>query len=218
MFDLCLPAPKTISKWYSSVDGSPGYTKESLNALKLVAQNNRTDHPILCSLLMDEMSIRQHIEFTGNETLGYVDLGSGISADVKATEVLVFMLVAINASWKIPVAYFCTDKISGAQKSKLVFEWINKVEQGGVIVVSPTFDGAASNISCAKKLGAKLNINDLQPYFNVNGHPVLVFYDACHVIKLIRNFLKALIPLFFGNISLNSLDYKMMKAYTLAIN
>ena len=189
VFDLCLPAPRTISKWYSSVDGSPGYTKESLNALKLVAQNNRTGHPILCSLMMDEMSIRQHIEFTGKETLGYVDLGSGISVDVKATEVLVFMLVAINASWKIPVAYFRSDKLSGTQKSMLVSECINKVEQTGVTVVSLTFDGAASNITCARKLGAKLDIDDLQPYFNLNGRPILVFYDACHMIKLIRNLL-----------------------------
>ena len=126
VFDFCLPAPRIISKWYFSVDGLPGYTKDSLNALKLSAQNNRTGHPKLCSLMMDEMSSRQHVEFTGQETLGYVDLLSTLNYCRRLS--YWSSCVYVVALWKIPVAYFCTDKLSGTQKSLLVSEWINKIE------------------------------------------------------------------------------------------
>jgi len=33
-FNKCLPHASTIRKWYSVIDGSPGITAESLNAIK----------------------------------------------------------------------------------------------------------------------------------------------------------------------------------------
>lgn len=56
---------------------------------------------------MDEMSIRKQVEWTGTKFTGYVDIGTTIDSDSlsEAREALVFMLVAINALWKIPVGY-----------------------------------------------------------------------------------------------------------------
>ncbi|XP_008179512.1 THAP domain-containing protein 1-like [Acyrthosiphon pisum] len=34
-FNKCLPHPSTIRKWYSVIDGSPGITAESMNAIKM---------------------------------------------------------------------------------------------------------------------------------------------------------------------------------------
>ena len=42
------PNPRTLRKWYECVDGSPGLTKESLNALRTFENK---EHPIVCSLI-----------------------------------------------------------------------------------------------------------------------------------------------------------------------
>ena len=35
VFETCLPYPRTISRWYQSVDDAPGFTKYAFNALKM---------------------------------------------------------------------------------------------------------------------------------------------------------------------------------------
>jgi len=52
-----------------------------------------------------------------------------------------------------------------------------------------TFDGAHTNLSMCTKLGANLNINNPQFFFPhpLTKEPVFLFYDPCHMIKLIRN-------------------------------
>ena len=35
MFDTCLPHPRTIDKWFNSIDGKPGFTREAFNALRI---------------------------------------------------------------------------------------------------------------------------------------------------------------------------------------
>lgn len=38
-FDLCLPHPKTLSKWYRSVDGGGGFSDQALHAVKAHAES-----------------------------------------------------------------------------------------------------------------------------------------------------------------------------------
>ena len=67
---------------------------------------NANNKPFLCSLMMDEMAIRNHVEFDGHDTIGFVDLGRGIPTDDSAplsTETLVFIVVFVNGSWKVPL-------------------------------------------------------------------------------------------------------------------
>lgn len=62
---------------------------------------------IVCSLIFDEISIREKVDFVGGKYYGYVNLGvasNNISAI--ANKALVFMLVCVNEARKVPVAYF----------------------------------------------------------------------------------------------------------------
>ncbi|CAH2016537.1 unnamed protein product [Acanthoscelides obtectus] len=106
-FNKSLPHPSTISKWYQSIDGSPGFTSEALNALKVKKLASKNQN-ILCNLVLHEMSIREQVEWTGTKFTGYIDIGTKFDSDVlpHAKEVLVCMVVCINASWKLPVDYF----------------------------------------------------------------------------------------------------------------
>ena len=50
--------------------------------------------------MIDEMSLKKHLEFDGNKTVGFVDIGSGITDNSAppATEALVFMAVCVNVT------------------------------------------------------------------------------------------------------------------------
>ncbi|VEN63851.1 unnamed protein product, partial [Callosobruchus maculatus] len=192
-FNKALPHVKTISKWYSTVDASPGYMKEALVALKIkAAEASQENKRIFCSLVFDEMSIYNKIESDGRKTYGYVDLGTGSEADTgeEATEALVFMLVALNSHWKIPVGYFLINKLNASEKANILINCLEFVHNSGVEIVSITFDGCPTNFAVCNVLGANLKDHlDLKTYFPhpITGQNIYIFPDPCHMFKLVRN-------------------------------
>lgn len=103
----CLPHPRTIAKWFQNVDGEAGFTKESFSVLKV--KSEKSGETLLCSLMMDEMAIKKHIEWDGNKYHGYVDMGTNASENdnsQEASQALVMLLVCLKQRWKIPVGYF----------------------------------------------------------------------------------------------------------------
>jgi hypothetical protein len=114
-FDNCLPHIPTLASWYCSIDESLGFTKEALHILTLRSELLRetSDKTIVCPLIFVEMTIRKYIEWDGQRYHGFVDMGATIDfgSNIEAKEVLVFMLVAINDTWKVPVAYFMINSL-----------------------------------------------------------------------------------------------------------
>lgn len=55
MFSTALPHPRTLTKWYATIDGRPGFTQEALNALKRVQEGSQGK--IYCSLIIDEINL-----------------------------------------------------------------------------------------------------------------------------------------------------------------
>ena len=191
-FDLALPCSSTLKRWYQCVNGQPGITMESLEALRVkVAEAQTAGKEVICSLVMDEMAIRKKVEWTGEKYCGFVDFGTEIDDDnlPEAKEALVFILVAVNGRWKVPVAYYLINGLSGQERSSIVIRILNAVHETGVHVVSLTFDGAHSNIAMCNKLGANLQWPNLQNWFlhPASGRHVYIIYDPCHMLKLIRN-------------------------------
>ncbi|CAH1993868.1 unnamed protein product [Acanthoscelides obtectus] len=191
-FNKSLPHLSTISKWYRSVDGSPGFTQEALQALKIKHEYALSQgKAVYCNLVLDEMSIRRQVEWTGSKFSGYIDIGSKIDSDIlpEAKEALVFMLVCLNGSWKIPVGYFFLDGLSGKEKAEIVKKCLSFIHESGVIVTSLTFDGAPVNFTMASHLGAKFDVSIMKTCFthSVTGSDVFIILDPCHMIKLVRN-------------------------------
>lgn len=75
------------------------------------------------------------------------------------------------------------------QKADLLKDIIIAITETNATVVNVTCDGLSSNFSTFEKLGASFEINDLQPYFlnPVNNNEIYVLFDACHMLKLVRN-------------------------------
>lgn len=188
-FNNCLPHVKTLSRWYSVIDGQPGFTKEVLDMLTIKA--GRSAEKIICSLVIDEMSIREKIEYVGNRYYGYVDFGAESDKnDQIANKVLVFMIVAINQSWKIPVGYFLINNLNSSQKSQLVLQCLTCLAQCGIYICNLTFDGCSSNMNMTKTLGCNIdNIFHLNTHFPSDCGEINIIPDPSHMIKLIRNLL-----------------------------
>ena len=192
-FDLGLPHPSVISSWYTAMDGEPGFTKEALTALKAkVLAGKRDGQDVLCALMLDEMSIRKHVQWDGKKYRRFVDLGTGIDDDSlpEATEALVFMAVSLNSNWKVPCGYFLVNGLTGEEKANLTKDCLTKLDEVGVKVVSFTCDGPTTHQAMLKLLGARLSADNLQAYFPHpcdNNENIYVFLDACHMIKLVRN-------------------------------
>lgn len=104
------------------MNAEPGFSKEALNCIKeRVVQSN---YLLLGALIIDEMSIRQHIEYDGKKCSGYIDMGGfnethGDNDSLPvAKDALVFLINCINGAWKIPIAYFLINGITSDQKVK----------------------------------------------------------------------------------------------------
>lgn len=188
MFKNALPNRRTLQTWYQTVDCEPGFSQEALETLK----RKNEGKSVLCSLMIDEMSIRKHVQWDGTKYVGYTDHGSqdDNESGIYAKEVLVFMLNCINGRWKLPVAYFFISSMTGVQKANLVKACLRFLHTSGVQVVSLTFDGAASNLRMCEKLGASLSDPaKLKTWFK---HPcsqekVYIIFDPPHALKLVRN-------------------------------
>ena len=132
-----------------------------------------------CSLIFDEMSIRKHLQWNGEELEGFVDYGTQIADDSLpvASEVLLFMVVSLHKKWKLPIAYFLSNGLSADEKCNLVTEAISRLHDINVKVVSVVCDGPSTNFALATKLGATIQADDMKPYF---PHPCdnnsLVFF------------------------------------------
>lgn len=100
------------------------------------------------------------------------------------------MLVCVNGSWKIPVAYYFVKGLSGEALAEETKKVLKEVSSTGVTITSITFDGLQTNFAMCAKLGAKISADNLTDARFVNPlfeKPIYVLPDGCHVLKLIRN-------------------------------
>jgi len=194
VFDLALPSPSTIRTWYSAIDGSPGFNQVVFDALEARFKEDRST---LCALMLDEMSLMESVEMSGDKVLGYVDIGAGNQDDTAplAKNALVIMLVAVNDHWKVPVAHFFINGLTGKEQANLVSQCLLKLHEIGVNVISLTCDGPSAHLTMLKELGASINPDNMNSSFPHPADPhklVWAFLDACHMLKLARNCLGTL--------------------------
>ncbi|KAJ8246096.1 hypothetical protein GJAV_G00263610 [Gymnothorax javanicus] len=193
VFDLALPHPNSIRSWYSSISADPGVTQTAFSAIEAHAKDRKKEgKETLCALIMYEMAIHKHVEYAAGKFHGYVDLGTGIVDDSlpPAKDAFVLMVVSINASWKIPVAYFLIDGLTGEERANIISECLLRLHNIGVHTVSLTCDGPSCHFAMLKSLGANLDVLDMKPSFEHPGDPskvVHVVLDVCNMLKLLRN-------------------------------
>ena len=193
VFDLVLPHPNTIRTWYGHTSADPGFTQPAFSALECHVQNRKVEgKETLCALMLDEVALRKHVEYAAGRYHGYVDLGCGTVDDTlpPAKDALVLMAVAINDSWKIPVAYFLIDGMTGEERANIISECLHRLHATGVRTVSLTCDGPSCHFSMLRALGATLDVNNMRSSFAHPADPsqsVHVLLDVGHMLKLLRD-------------------------------
>lgn len=181
-FKNLLPHEKTIAKWYKVIDGNPGFTKQAFDS---IAQKVKKEKNVIVNLTMDEMSIRENIHWDGCKFYGYTDLGidgnDNQSEQVpKAKNALVFMAVALNSNWKVPIGYFLINSLNSIERANLLSKCLTMLHNTGAICNSITFDGAAVNLSMCTNLKCNFNYGkQFQPWFE---HPVTK--EMVHILSI----------------------------------
>ncbi|KAG8190196.1 hypothetical protein JTE90_011919 [Oedothorax gibbosus] len=134
---LCLPHPCTVRRWYNVIDGRPGFTAEALSALKY--RLDVTPYKVYFAIMFDEMAIKKHLSWDGNNFFLYSTLGADICSEEsrEAKEALVFMAIGLNVSWAISIAYFLVDGTSAQDKANPITQAINILHDLGGTVMSP---------------------------------------------------------------------------------
>jgi hypothetical protein len=78
-----------------------------------------------------------------------------------AKKALVFMVVARNDTWKIPVEHFLILSTTSDQKAKLVTQCVDLILQCGMLVANITSDASCTaNFTMAKNFGCYFDINN----------------------------------------------------------
>ena len=69
-FGDALPSTRTVQRWCSKVDASPGFNRPALDHLtSLVLKAKQNGKSLACSLTVDEMAVRKYMEFKGNNIM-----------------------------------------------------------------------------------------------------------------------------------------------------
>lgn len=201
-FDCILPHPKTLYKWYTSINGNPGFNSEALKSIEERCKS--VNYPLFGAVIFDEMDVKSEVERVGSKMYGMVDFGGmekyiAIDDPNKlAKQVLVFIVVCMNGSWKIPFGYFFIDSLKADAKKFLILKSLELLHASGISITSLTFDGASVNMSIMKQLTGfhidkEYQNNNLQTYFlhPVTEKKVFIFLDPSHIkisTKLFRRF------------------------------
>lgn len=146
--------------------------------------------------MFDEMAIRKQVIWNHNlkKFIGYVDCGTESPDNdhsEEATDALVFLVNTVNGSWKLPLAYFFTNKFTGEEKANVLKQLLYEIHETGAEVMSLTFDGAPNNITMCTALGVDFSnpsINKDYSFKNpATGKAIYIILDICHMMKLVRN-------------------------------
>ncbi|CAK1579044.1 unnamed protein product [Parnassius mnemosyne] len=137
--------------------------------------------------MFGKIKIREEAEIIGKKHYGYVNVGNDLCGDEVeiAKEILVFMVVAVNGYWKLPIGFLPAKSFTASEKARLLKISLDLLKDANCNVIAITFDGIASNLNMMQYLGASVTTPPYKPYFN---RKYIMLFDPCHLIKLIRNY------------------------------
>ena len=184
---LTLPDKSTLRR-HQTADGRPGWSSETLTALKNDASITN------CILIMDAIHLKSHVDLLrvkgGREIVGYVDYGAGSTEEngELATEALTLMVVGLHQPCRMPLAYFLTNgPLNAEQQHAIIVEAIHLLHDSRVRVRAVVCDGTNANLCTLRLCGAEI---PLSPFFKSPVCPAQRIYaclDVAHMIKLSRN-------------------------------
>jgi len=169
-----LPHLNTLKKWYSVIDGEPGFTKETFQSI--TQRVSESVDSMICNIVIDEMSIRKQITYFNGKFYGVFDLGTTqeqVDNIQEATNAIVFFAVCINGHWKVPLGYFLINNFLGRERANLLKKCLEIFFETGVKCYSIIFDAAPCNIFMCNILGTNFIYfsSEFKPWISVPEYP-----------------------------------------------
>ena len=197
---LCLPTERTLRRWTSVIDCTPGFFYNVLLAMKdNFSKEGDFSGNQECSLVIDGMHLKKGMCYDSGLKMacGTIDYGGILpEPEIKdlATEAYVFLAVGIRSPWQVPIGYILSNgSPSGEDLANIINAAIIRLTDVGAVVRNVTMDGAASNINAFTTLGAKLlEVDPSKPSQSIE-HPldkdiqINASLDSPHMLKLGRN-------------------------------
>lgn len=191
---LKLPCRNTLQNYVGNPAGEVGFSSLVYSRLRTEVENLKTTQSRVCSLVVDEMHIRQRLEYHKQRDafVGDVDMSAELGHLVSnydnslANALLCFLLCGLSVGFKIPVGDFFTKGCSGDQLATVILHIIRKVEELGLQVVRLVSDNHKVNVSAMDIL-----CNGAGSY--CMPHPVdtqrklFLAFDQSHIIKNVRS-------------------------------
>lgn len=195
-FNYHLPHSRTIRCWYanSDIQGDPGIQEKHMERITNIAQkyaDENNGRELMCSLVFDEMSIRQQVLFSLSN-LNYMGFNNNPESQENTVvkQAIVFILNGIDVNFECPVAYFFIDSLKKVPRSNMVMDIIKSVTRCGIKITNLTFDGHPSNVPMCELFGAKIKdvADDVRSFIlnPINNQKIYIYMDACHMEKLVR--------------------------------
>lgn len=222
-FNNHLPNIKTIRSWFANSDikSDPGIQQEHIERLKKIVHDfeNKYNRKLLCSLIFDEMHIRQQLVFLAHQMdfSGFANYEQNPKNEknVIAKQAIVIILKGIEANFEFPIAYFFIDTLTKFQRKNLVQDIIATVIRCGVKISNITFDGLAANAAMCVLLGANLDVYnvDFQHFIfdPINKEKIYIILDPCHMEKIVRNTLSNRKE-FFADKKNNKIEWELIES------
>ncbi|KAJ1519800.1 hypothetical protein ONE63_005053 [Megalurothrips usitatus] len=131
----------------------------------------------ICFSVFDEMSLRVYLHLQQKHGLvaGFVDLCSFGRRPQLAEEVLVAMVRSIYGTWKLPFAFWLTDKKLQATDFAKIFEETNSaLLEVGLDLRAQVTDGLQKNLAAEHLLGASYE----RPWYFLEDKKIVTLVDV----------------------------------------
>ncbi len=183
---LTLPCRRTLERYIGPFTGELGITALIKERLKEEA-NNLNNFEKFCSLVIDEMAIKQNLTYDAkaDSFFGYQtnEINNKITAAPQlANRLLCFLIRGLSTSYRIPCGYFFPKQLTGQDLYKLTLEVISEVEKCGFIIIRIVTDNHKTNVAMFRMLGnGKVQHKFVHP--NDENRFLFISFDQNHVLK-----------------------------------
>ncbi|KAM7309977.1 hypothetical protein ISCGN_006946 [Ixodes scapularis] len=186
-----LPSRNTLQSYIGAASGQTGFSDLAKARLQTELHNLANTQSRTCSLIIDEMQIKQSLQYNKQQDVfvGQVDLGpltEKTKQPILANSLLCFLMNGLSIPYRIPVAYFFTKGLTGTELAKLLLHVLGKVEDVGFKVLRIVTDNHRVNVNAMKQLcGGLLTHHILHP--NDPERILFLSFDYVHILKNIRS-------------------------------
>ncbi|KAK9688514.1 Transposase protein [Popillia japonica] len=182
-----LPSRATLISTLSSVPFTAGICTTIFNHLRKCVKNMQEEDRI-CSLIFDEMSLKQHLEYDvkNDRSSGFEDFGTERGNKYSNTA-LVFLIQGLRKNWKQPVAFYLVNSKMESSKKKCIAGkntldyCIKEVAEACIAIrlkiVATVCDMGANNLAALQQLGFTF----IDPRIEISGTVIYVFFDPPHL-------------------------------------